>query len=395
VVEAVILRGVALILLSLLITFGAVMVTITRPTPVFHDSTRIQLTDDTAADLDPVFSPDGKRIAFSSNRSGTFDIWVMDTDARRRMQLTSMNSDERSPKWSTDGKKIAFLATQQGRTELWIVNIGGEGSVNLTNDGGSKNNFEWNPAGQSLVYDVESGGVWRVWVADLRAHRAVQLTEGQADDEYPSWTSDGLAILFCSNRSGPFKIWEMSSDGFRLSQLTRGNGTDLKPRMSPDGRHIAFVSDRRGSETLWIMDADGTNMHEARSNPPIQRPGLVYLPPAVALGSYPYWNSKSQAVMYYARGFQGANYSNTFVFYQNISVVAYLNWENANPSSPWYQANYQCMGDSLVEMGSTRANVIFASWRPDGKAIVYTSNIHENLDIWVQMLGAETPSPYG
>ena len=157
--KALILRGIALVLLSLLVTGVAVSVTVTRPAPEPHSMTELQLTHDVATDLDPVFSPDGRRIAFSSNRSGSFDIWIMNAyDGKRRMQLTSMGSDERSPKWSPDGKRIAFLAIKQDRTDIWVYSIDGEERINLTNDGASEKYFEWAPSEELLVYDSNRDG---------------------------------------------------------------------------------------------------------------------------------------------------------------------------------------------------------------------------------------------
>jgi Tol biopolymer transport system component len=402
-----IIKSTALLALSLLITLGAVMATITRPAPILHDSKFVQLTHDAATDLDPVFSPDGKRIAFSANRSGSFDIWVMDADGTRRMQLTSMDSDERNPKWSPDGKRIAFVTIAHGKTDIWISSLNGDRII-LTDDGASKNSFEWNPSGDLLVYDSNEGGRWNVWLADLQAHRVAQLTESQGDSMYPSWTADGRDILFSSNSNGLFRLYTMSSDGARLRQLTSDTGNDIKPHMSTDGRYIAFVSDRLGRETLWIMDADGTNMREARSMPPSQRPGLGW-EPDVALGSYPLWNPKSQGVMYVGNGgepfYRDENLdivpaaggdSHMYVFYENISVVGYYTpFGDLDPSSPWYVVDYDGPGNSLVAMGSFRADEICASWRPDGEAIVYASDHDGAFDIWVQLLGAATPSPYG
>jgi TolB protein len=350
--------------------------------------TELQLTHDTATDLDPVFSPDGKRIAVSSNRSGSFDIWVMNAfDGKRRMQLTTMDSDERSPKWSPDGKRIAFLVIEQGRTDIWVSSIDGEERIDLTNDGALKKHFEWSPSGELLVYDSNRGGRWNIWLADLHAHRAVQLTESQGDNMYPSWTADGKGILFSSNRlSDFFKIYAMSPDGASLRQLTSDTyivyRDDTKPCMSPDGKYIAFVSDRGRSATLWMMNADGANLHEASSYPPMQRPGL-FLEPEVASDSYPLWNSQSQGVMYWDRD------SKVFMFYQNISVVGYYAPSGSIP--PLSQ------GNSIVAMDQQNwaFEQVYASWRGDGKAIVYASNRDGTFDIWIKLLTAETPSPYG
>ena len=392
------------IMLSLLVTVVAVSATVTRPAPERSSMTELQLTHDAATDLDPVFSPDGRRIAFSSNRSGSFDIWIMNTyDGKRRMQLTSMDSDERSPKWSSDGKRIAFLVIEHGRTDIWVSSIDGEERTNLTNDGASKKYFEWALSGELLVYDSNRGGRWNIWLADLHAHRAVQLTKGQGESMYPSWASDGREILFSSDRSGVFKIFAVSSDGASLRQISSDTGNDIKPRMSPNGRYIAFVSDRGGRATLWMMDADGTNVHEARSDPPIQNPGLP-LEPEVASDSYPLWNLKSQGVMYWAHtGNETVPVSGSdlhvFTFYQNISVVGYVDWETGpdfgKDAYDWSSASVQ-QGNSIVAMTSPwTSEQVYASWRRDGKAIVYASNRDGTFDIWIQLLAAETPSPYG
>jgi Tol biopolymer transport system component len=394
------------IMLSLLITGVAVSVTVTRPAPEPHSMTELQLTHDTAIDWDPVFSPDGKRIAFSSYRSGSFDIWIMNAyDGKRRMQLTSMGSDERSPKWSSDGKRIAFLATEQGGTDIWVSSIDGQESARLTHDGASKECFEWAPSGELVVYDSNRGGEWNIWLADLHAHSSLQLTEGRGRSMYPSWTSDGREILFSSRSSGVFKIYAVGSDGASLRQLTNDTGNDIKPRMSPDGKYIAFVSDRKGSATLWMMDADGGNIHEALTDPPIQDPGWP-IEPNVASESYPLWNSQSQAVMYWARignetvPVASGSELHVFTFYHNISVMGFLNWETGPEvrrdysGIDWSTGSTQ-QGDSIIPMDSLLVfEQVHASWRRDGKAVVYATNRDGNFDIWIRLLTGKAPSPY-
>jgi TolB protein len=85
-----------------------------------------QLTDEkSATDWDPMWSPDGTRIAFASRRSGNADIWMINADGTHLVQLTSDPTEDYAPTWSPDGTKIAFTSKRTGAHEVWILDLNG------------------------------------------------------------------------------------------------------------------------------------------------------------------------------------------------------------------------------------------------------------------------------
>ena len=161
----------------------------------------------------PQFSPDGKRIAFGSNRSGHEEIWVCDSDGSNPVQLTSLRGTTGSPRWSPDSKRIAFDVLEPDDSAGIHV---------ISSDGGA----------------------------------STQLTDALPVDLSPSWSQDGEWVYFGSYRGESRQIWKISSNGASPSaepvQVTR-NGGNFAPFESKDGE---FVYYKRGSD-LWSVPRDG------------------------------------------------------------------------------------------------------------------------------------------
>jgi TolB protein len=82
-----------------------------------------KLTDGDGIDSWPAWSPDGKRIAFVTNRAGNFDIHIINADGRARKPLVADPSQDTSPAWSPDGKRLAFISTRAGGSDVYILSI--------------------------------------------------------------------------------------------------------------------------------------------------------------------------------------------------------------------------------------------------------------------------------
>jgi Tol biopolymer transport system component len=257
------LRGLLLIALPLLVTISTTTIVLKYPSPDASKFTSlIELTHNEGSNLNPTFSPDGKLVAFSSNRSGNFDIWLMNTLGRKPVRLTTTPGDKSNPKWSPDGKEIAFLSVENKRTSIWVMDLASLKPRLLAEAAELQNDFEWSPNSLTLAYESRAAGNWIISTVDIFGHKT-QLTAPDSSSKYPSWSPDGRQIAFSSNRfSKNFDIWIMNTDGNGPKQLTAASGFSIKPRINPlDGR-VLFLSNRTSGWDLWVMNADGANQSQ-------------------------------------------------------------------------------------------------------------------------------------
>ena len=170
-----------------------------------------RLISSTRHDQGPQYSPDGERIAFASNRSGTSEIWMCDREGANATRLTSMNGPATgTPHWSPDSRQIAFDSRPDGNPDIYIVGA--------------------------------AGGALR------------RLTTDASEEVVPTWSRDGRAVYFASNRSGTYQIWKMPVEGGSPVQVTKGGG--LHGHESPDGRLLYFAKSPN-QPGLWKVPVDG------------------------------------------------------------------------------------------------------------------------------------------
>ena len=250
-----------------------------------------RLTNNRHADLSPSWSPDGKRIAFISDRDGhphripgwfTSEIYVMDADGGNQQNLTNHPSDDRSPSWSPDGTRIAFQSYRDNdrnhNIEIYVMDADGSNLQRLTNNLIEDENPSWSPDGERIVFSsareghVENkfGITSEIYVMDADGGNQQRLTENRNNDWDPVWSPDGKRIAFAADRKGDFvkfDIYVMDADGGNQQKLTNHRGWDSSPSWSPNGERIAFKSDRDGNSEIYVMDADGGNLQNLTNNP--------------------------------------------------------------------------------------------------------------------------------
>ncbi|GMU36534.1 MAG: PD40 domain-containing protein [Planctomycetia bacterium] len=228
-----------------------------------------QLTSDPSSEVQPAFSPDGRYIAFASDRSGNWDLWVMEVDGASPIQVTSGPGDEVHPSWSPDGLRLVYCALPPGKNqwELWITGAREGGTSQFIGYGLFP---EWSPAGDVILYQRarQRGSRWfSIWTLTLVDGEPKHPTEIAASSRFamiaPNWHPDGTHIAFTTigpaapdstetSVSFSSDIWIVGLDGRSRRKLTDGQGSHQSPVFSADGR-VYFVADREGNQNIWSL----------------------------------------------------------------------------------------------------------------------------------------------
>lgn len=170
-----------------------------------------------------VWSPDGQRMAFVSDRTGSKQIFVMDSDGNNQIQLTSNNAYNDDPTWS-GGNKIAFESDISGRFSIYIIEPDGSRLQELIRLGNSSSTPAWSPDGMWLAFEVQQGGSRHVWIADNSGGQARQITTLGSENQRPAWSPDGSRLVLHSNydqaRSNRFDVWAIEIATGEMQRFT-------------------------------------------------------------------------------------------------------------------------------------------------------------------------------
>ncbi len=214
------------------------------------------VTNFTGIDAEPSFSPDGRSIAFLSNRGGSFDIWVGLVAGGSPVRITNDPNFKARPHWSPDGSKISYIRlNESGLWDVWTVPSLGGTPLKLLNNASDS---AWSADAASLAYaDSSTGSIWICDASGGNAHKVTQ-PEGKAWHTQPAFSRDGRRIAFIRRGSGPYgelATAELSSG--RVKFLTDDRALALSPAWSVDSQFVYFASTRGGSMNLWKIPSEG------------------------------------------------------------------------------------------------------------------------------------------
>lgn len=248
-----------------------------------------RLTNNTANDSFPVFSPDGRKIVFESDRDGNEEIYVMNADGSNQTRLTINTAIDTFPQWLPDGKRISYVSDRdrtRGKMRIYIMNADGTNQVRLSKDSFYEGQHSWSPDGTRVAFtyrgdyqDISSMDSAYEHISCMNADGTdvIRLTSSMScNEDFPAWSPDGKKVAFRgysdevkspdSQATAAFDFYEiyvMNADGSNQVNLTNNLKADEWPAWSPDSQKIVFASKRdctNNVDEIYVMNADGSNV---------------------------------------------------------------------------------------------------------------------------------------
>ena len=202
------------------------------------------------------FSADGRSLVYTSNRTGTPDLWRIDVASGDLAQLTRDIGSDFNPQWSPDGSRILFQSNRGGQPDLWVLSSGESDVQRVTDDALGENEASWSPDGRSIVM-TGGTGFFHAHVVPLDGSPAVPRTSGDFNVLDLNVSADGELIAYSGTKNGDADVWVVPAGEGEPRLVSAAPGFDGGVHISPDGNEIAFVSDRGGTADIWVVPTAG------------------------------------------------------------------------------------------------------------------------------------------
>jgi Tol biopolymer transport system component/DNA-binding winged helix-turn-helix (wHTH) protein len=346
------------------------------------ESTLTQVTTSIGADIMPSLSPDGSVIAYSSDKNGSFEIFVKTLAAGgREIQLTTDENENFEPAWSPDGTQIAYYSRNKGG--IWLIPALGGTARRITDFGSWPN---WSPDSSRIVFQAQGMNDYSqtsyaalppstLWVVSAEGGAPTQLTQpGNPSGGHgaPSWSPDGRHIAFSSTSTGLAEIWMIPANGGTPQRLAAGGVCD--PVFGPGGRHLYFSqtylesNQQKGNRlTFALMRLDLTP-----EGAPDGKPELV---------------KESGTVIY-----KGLRFSANGRFLAFSAIADNNNLQSVRVSP----ATGEAVGNPVPLTRDTAMRKTSPRFSPDGSQIAYTLVLSgEDIGVWMVDADGKNAHPVG
>lgn len=200
----------------------------------------------------PAVSRTGRMLAFQTSLLDT-NVWRIRSDGSRAKVIASTRQDQR-PRFAPDGSRIAFTSNRTGNWEIWAANADGSKPVQLTFFSGAPARYpRWSPDGRWIAFDYRGEGNSDLYVIAAEGGTPRRVTHDPASDNTPDWSKDGQWLYFSSNRSGPSELWKVpvATGEAGAVRMTEDGGS--WPALAPDGDTIYYIKGLLGKPELWSL----------------------------------------------------------------------------------------------------------------------------------------------
>src|SRR5579871_3119817 len=183
-------------------------------------------------------------------------LYLMNPDGTNQRRLTT-DKDAGLCAWSPDGSKLAFSSNRDGKYCIYVVNRDGSNIHRLT-EGPSEDCPNWSADGKQIAYEGMTDGIWHVHVVNADGTGRRSLTEGKSHARWPAWSPDGDVIAYVGYGQGAdqgiAEIYMMQPDGKMATRRTNDHTENIDPAWTTDGRELYFYSKRNGHFEIYAFD---------------------------------------------------------------------------------------------------------------------------------------------
>ena len=195
----------------------------------------------------------------------------MHADGSNQKRITHHPAQDKAPSWSPDGKRLAFSSNRNGHFNLYFFNLENQAIETVTTNEFQDEVPTWSPDGKNLVFHSKRLLNWDIYTINVNTLEEKRLTHQPLMDTYPAWSPDGKRIVYGSMRRvgnvTDFDLYVMNaSDGGNKTALTDTPTDEAVPAWSPDGNMIAFQYEQDSRWVIHLMNADGTERRELINN---------------------------------------------------------------------------------------------------------------------------------
>src|SRR3954466_8628986 len=211
-------------------TGGAIDIYISR---IFQGMLENPTKGRSETNMQPVFSPDGTRIAFTSNRyDNNLEIYVMNVDGSGLRRLTNHPAADAVPTWAPNGAQIAFTSDRSGTPQIYIMSSTDGSGLRKISSESNADRATWSPAPYNeIAFAARTGPGYDIKILNIASGETRQITFGEGSNESPAWAPNGRHLAFMSTRAGRSQIFTVDRDGRNLRQITK-DGNNSMPNWS-------------------------------------------------------------------------------------------------------------------------------------------------------------------
>ena len=208
----------------------------------------------------PAISRRANRLAYTK-RSRDINIWRLPlresgSGAAAATRLISSTRYDYNPQHSPDGKRIAFVSSRTGTYGIWLSDADGSNAAPLfLKEGAYSGTPRWSPDGRRIAFDSNPEGQQDIYVISARGGNPIRLTTHPVDDVVASWSQGGEWMYFASRRSGQWEVWKVSVGGGEPIQVTQDGGAVAFE--STDGKFVYYTKDHQFRSSLWKVPVGG------------------------------------------------------------------------------------------------------------------------------------------